>query len=121
LGGLSCAAYLSATGKLYEFDVGHAGTLHALDRRDVLRNRVRDRPEGTDAIRTRYRDHRALSRRLEHPAGHGIGSVLRGGVVTAGKILGRDLMREVGRGDVLGDPSLLPELRDDYDPWRESH
>ena len=55
------------------------------------------------------------------PSGHGIGSVLRGGVVTAGKILGRDLMREVGRGDVIGDPSRLPELTDDFDAWRASH
>jgi phytoene dehydrogenase-like protein len=54
------------------------------------------------------------------PAGHGIGSVLRGGVITAGKILGRDLMRQVGRGEVLGDPSRLPELVEDFDPWRES-
>lgn len=54
------------------------------------------------------------------PAGHGIGSVLRGGVLTAGVILQRNLMREVGRGGVIGDPSRLPEMRDDFDPWREA-
>jgi all-trans-retinol 13,14-reductase len=55
------------------------------------------------------------------PSGHGIGSVLRGGVVTAGRILGSDLLRQIGRGDVLGDPALLPDTPSDYDPWRESH
>jgi all-trans-retinol 13,14-reductase len=52
------------------------------------------------------------------PAGHGIGSVLRGGVITAGIILRRNLMSEVGRGAVIGDSSQLPEITDDFDPWR---
>jgi len=55
------------------------------------------------------------------PAGHGIGSVLRGGVITAGMILKRNLMSEVGRGAVIGDPSRLPEVTEDFDPWREAH
>jgi all-trans-retinol 13,14-reductase len=55
------------------------------------------------------------------PAGHGIGSVLRGGVITAGMILKRNLMSEVGRGAVIGDPSQLPEMTEDFDPWREAH
>ena len=55
------------------------------------------------------------------PSGHGIGSVMRGGVAAASAVLGRNLLRALGRGEVLGDPSLLPPLRDDWDPWRTSH
>ncbi len=55
------------------------------------------------------------------PSGHGIGSVLRGGVAAAGAVLGRNLLRALARGEVLGDPTLLPPLRDDWDPWRASH
>ncbi|MBI3784620.1 MAG: NAD(P)/FAD-dependent oxidoreductase [Deltaproteobacteria bacterium] len=55
------------------------------------------------------------------PSGHGIGGVLRGGVITASAVLGSDLMSRVIRGDVLGDPQRLPPLHDDWDPWRESH
>ncbi|MBI4515066.1 MAG: NAD(P)/FAD-dependent oxidoreductase [Deltaproteobacteria bacterium] len=55
------------------------------------------------------------------PSGHGIGQVLRGGVLTAASILQTNLMRRVAAGEVLGDPDRLPELRGDWDPWRESH
>jgi all-trans-retinol 13,14-reductase len=55
------------------------------------------------------------------PAGHGIGGVLRGGVAAASAILGRDLMREVVKGDILGDPDRLPPVTSDWDPWRVSH
>jgi len=55
------------------------------------------------------------------PSGHGIGSVLRSGVAAAGAILGRNLLRALARGETLGDASLLPPLRDDWDPWRTSH
>jgi len=55
------------------------------------------------------------------PSGPGISGVLRGGVAAAGEVLGRDLLRPILAGDVLGDRSRLPELHDDWDPWRESH
>ncbi|HKJ24827.1 MAG TPA: NAD(P)/FAD-dependent oxidoreductase [Myxococcota bacterium] len=55
------------------------------------------------------------------PSGPGISGVLRGGVATAGEVLGKDLLRPILSGEVLGDRSRLPELHDDWDPWRESH
>jgi all-trans-retinol 13,14-reductase len=55
------------------------------------------------------------------PSGHGIGGVLRSGVVAASAALERDLFKQAVSGEVLGDPDRLPELRDDWDPWRESH
>jgi all-trans-retinol 13,14-reductase len=55
------------------------------------------------------------------PAGHGIGGVLRGGVAAAAAILERDLMREVVKGHVLGDPDRLPPISATWDPWRQSH
>jgi all-trans-retinol 13,14-reductase len=55
------------------------------------------------------------------PAGHGIGGVLRGGVAAASAILERDLMRDVVKGQVLGDADRLPPLADEWDPWRQSH
>jgi hypothetical protein len=42
-------------------------------------------------------------------------------MITAGMILKRNLMSEVGRGAVIGDPSQLPEMMEDFDPWREAH
>lgn len=55
------------------------------------------------------------------PAGHGIGGVLQGGVSTASAVLGTDLLGRIVRGEVLGDPSRLPELTPDWDPWQASH
>jgi phytoene dehydrogenase-like protein len=55
------------------------------------------------------------------PWGHGIGSVLRGGVAAASAVLERDLMALVVAGGVLGDPSALPPVHDGWDAWRASH
>jgi len=55
------------------------------------------------------------------PTGHGIGSVMRSGVLAAGAALGKPLIADVLGGRVLGDRDQLPELRDDWDPWRECH
>ncbi|MFQ5514058.1 MAG: phytoene desaturase family protein [Myxococcota bacterium] len=55
------------------------------------------------------------------PSGHGIGSVLRSGVIAAGAVLETDLLALVRSGQVIGDRGRLPELRDDWDAWRESH
>ncbi|MFQ5458214.1 MAG: phytoene desaturase family protein, partial [Myxococcota bacterium] len=48
-------------------------------------------------------------------SGHGIGGVLRGGVITAGLILETDILKAVLRGEVFGDRDLLPELREEWD------
>jgi len=55
------------------------------------------------------------------PSGHGIGAVLRGGVVAASAVLEKDLLRQIRAGEVLGDRDRLPPPRDDWDPWRSSH
>jgi all-trans-retinol 13,14-reductase len=55
------------------------------------------------------------------PSGHGIGSVLHSGVVAAGAVLRRNLLRAVAGGEVLGNPGRLPPVRDDWDAWRVSH
>ncbi len=55
------------------------------------------------------------------PSGHGIANVLRSGVVAAGAALDTDLISLVRGGEVLGDSAKLPQLRDDWDAWRESH
>jgi phytoene dehydrogenase-like protein len=55
------------------------------------------------------------------PSGHGIGGAMRSGIVAAGAAIGADLWRLVRSGEVLGDRALLPELRPDWDAWRESH
>jgi phytoene dehydrogenase-like protein len=55
------------------------------------------------------------------PSGHGISGVMRGGVIAAGAVIETDLLRLVRSGEVLGDRQSLPPLRDDWDPWRESH
>lgn len=55
------------------------------------------------------------------PWGHGIGSVLRGGVAAASAVLDRDLMRAVVAGDTLGSRDDLPPVREDWDAWRASH
>jgi phytoene dehydrogenase-like protein len=55
------------------------------------------------------------------PWGHGIGSVLRGGVAAASAVLGRDLMEAIVAGEVLGDRDRLPPVREGWDAWRASH
>jgi all-trans-retinol 13,14-reductase len=51
------------------------------------------------------------------PSGHGIGSVMRGGVATAGAILGSNLMSRVCGGEILADPELIPGDEGGFDPW----
>ena len=55
------------------------------------------------------------------PSGHGISNVMRGGVVAAGAVMETDLLRLIRSGEVLGDREQLPPIREDWDPWRESH
>jgi all-trans-retinol 13,14-reductase len=55
------------------------------------------------------------------PAGHGIANVMFSGLRAAEAATGSDVRAAVLRGDVLGDRSLLPPLREDWDAWRESH
>jgi len=55
------------------------------------------------------------------PAGHGIANVMYSGLRAAEAASGESLRSAVLAGEVLGDRSLLPELRDDWDAWRESH
>ena len=55
------------------------------------------------------------------PSGPGVMGALRSGVVAAGEVLGTDLLRPILSGEVFGDRSVLPELDDDWDAWRESH
>lgn len=52
------------------------------------------------------------------PSGHGIGSVLRGGVATAGAVLGRNLLAAAWKGEVMGDPSRLPAADRLEDAWQ---
>ena len=54
------------------------------------------------------------------PSGHGIGGVLRSGVIAASAILDTDLLGMLRSGDRIGDPGRLPPLRADWDPWRAS-
>jgi len=54
-------------------------------------------------------------------SGAGVAGVLRGGVQAAGAVLETDLLGAILRGEVFGDREALPELRDDWDAWRESH
>ena len=55
------------------------------------------------------------------PSGPGVAGVLRSGVAAASEVLEMDLLGPILAGRVFGDRSLLPELHDDWDPWRESH
>lgn len=55
------------------------------------------------------------------PSGPGIAGVLRGGVAAAGEALETELLAPILAGRVFGDRDVLPELREDWDPWRESH
>ena len=55
------------------------------------------------------------------PSGHGIASVIHSGLAAAGRVLGRDLLSAIANGQVLGDPSLLPESGESWDPWRVCH
>jgi phytoene dehydrogenase-like protein len=52
--------------------------------------------------------------------GHGIVGVMRGGVSTAGAVLGRDLLAEIEAGAVLGDSSLLTAGGAGWDPLKAS-
>lgn len=52
--------------------------------------------------------------------GHGISGVIHGGVGTASMVAGRDLMAEIAAGTVFGDPSKLPAIGPDWDPWEAS-
>ena len=55
------------------------------------------------------------------PAGHGIANVMFSGLRAAEAASGRQIRSTVLAGEVIGDRSLLPALRDDWDAWRESH
>ncbi len=55
------------------------------------------------------------------PSGPGISGVLRGGVAAASEILESDLLAPILAGEVFGDRDALPELREDWDAWKESH
>jgi phytoene dehydrogenase-like protein len=55
------------------------------------------------------------------PSGPGIAGVMRGGVAAAGAVLEVDLLKMVLGGQILGDVNRLPEIRGDWDAWRESH
>ena len=55
------------------------------------------------------------------PSGHGISNVMVSGLIAAGAATENDLLTMVLKGERLGDSSLLPPLRDDWDAWRESH
>ncbi len=54
------------------------------------------------------------------PSGHGIGGVLRSGVIAASAVLEADLMGILRSGERVGDPGRLPPLVPDWDPWRAS-
>ena len=54
------------------------------------------------------------------PSGHGIGNVLRSGVIAASAILDTDLLGMLRAGERVGDPGKLPPLRADWDAYRES-
>jgi hypothetical protein len=46
---------------------------------------------------------------------------MRGGVAAAGAVLEADLLKMVLGGQIFGDVNRLPEIREDWDAWRESH
>lgn len=54
------------------------------------------------------------------PSGHGIGNVLRSGVVAASAVLEADLLGMLRAGERIGDPAKLPPLTPDWDPVRAS-
>ncbi len=55
------------------------------------------------------------------PSGPGISGVMRGGVAAAGAVLEVDLLKMALDGEILGDVDRLPEIRGEWDAWRESH
>ncbi len=55
------------------------------------------------------------------PSGHGIANVMLSGVRAAEAALETALLGRVLSGEMLGDPSRIPPLSDDWDAWRESH
>ena len=55
------------------------------------------------------------------PSGPGIAGVIRSGIDAAEHVLETDLMGPVLAGQRFGDSTLLPELKEGWDAWRESH
>jgi all-trans-retinol 13,14-reductase len=55
------------------------------------------------------------------PSGPGVAGVIRSGIDAAGHVLETDLIGPVLSGERFGDPDLLPELKEGWDAWRESH
>jgi all-trans-retinol 13,14-reductase len=51
---------------------------------------------------------------------HGIAGTMRGGVGCASEVLGRDLLNEIQKGKVFGDPTRLAGGDQDWDPWEAS-
>jgi phytoene dehydrogenase-like protein len=54
------------------------------------------------------------------PSGHGIGNVMRSGVIAASAILETDLLGLLRAGHRIADPSRLPPLDATWDAWRAS-
>jgi len=46
--------------------------------------------------------------------------VLHGGVSAASAVLDSNLLRRVVSGEVLGNPTRLPPLSPNFDPWQAS-
>ena len=55
------------------------------------------------------------------PSGPGIAGVIRSGIDAAGHVLETDLLKAVLQGQRFGDANLLPELKEGWDAWLESH
>ena len=55
------------------------------------------------------------------PSGPGIAGVIGSGLDAAGHVLETDLKGPVLAGQRFGDANLLPELKEGWDAWRESH
>jgi hypothetical protein len=55
------------------------------------------------------------------PSGHGIANVMLSGLRAAEAASGSEVRGAVLAGEVLGDRSRLPPLRQGWDAWRESH
>jgi phytoene dehydrogenase-like protein len=55
------------------------------------------------------------------PAGHGIANVMFSGLRAAEEASCSEVRAAVLRGEILGDHTRLPPLREDWDAWRESH
>jgi phytoene dehydrogenase-like protein len=55
------------------------------------------------------------------PSGHGVANVMWSGLRAAEAATGAELRRAVLAGEVLGDRTRLPPLREGWDAWHESH